>query len=558
MDKSLKSLLGITDGGKREYRFVSGEVTREDYEYGQLLDTLLFGDGGYVQTLGPTWDLIHDPRFTIIEDAFIVTRRAVFGGDAAIGKQYIYSDGQFTSKIADFDEYATILGEGRYFYYIITHPNKSCPLRNWYLRIFPGMVQKDGLQIPEASVDLQCNCSSKDGLISDPHFVKDWPDEQLWDLIKQECPNYFNQQGNPNGVAMRLFDLFKADLLGLIADYAITPISDCYIELDTGAVLDQSCKENNEDPIPQVFLEVDILERALTQRAVLRATAAKILRQMGFHTILHQNFDGIRLTDIERDTLLRIVYSPKKIGDLVCTPSTNWYGYLSILKGEIFSYLTTIKDSGKSFEEREKEQLTHVSTMAHEKFLKLKTGEVPIINQYTEPEIDVQLDPHAEIMQEILKNPFKQELFMMWVKAEKRASDDNKNDTDRLNMHRMYSILTPIFTDPKFEVDEVKYAEYITEAETLGMFTADVEERSDGTFYNKRDIGKAVEAFHAFAKNHQPDCEWYNHFMNHIDEETGVEFECDHVMPCKCKLLKMSQVEGVSHDTPEAKNEEPI
>lgn len=489
MDKSLRNLLGILDEGKREYRFVSGEVTQEEYEYGQLLDALLFGEGGYVQTLGPTWDLIHDTRFSFIENAFIATRRAVFGGDASIGKQYISSDGQFTSQIADLDEYATVLGEGRYFYYILTHPYKECPLRNWYLRIFPEMVHKDGLHIPKPGDNLLCACR-QDGVENDlvaRNLVLE-PDDILWALIKQECPNYFNKEGVPNGVATRLFDLFKADLLGLIADYAVTPISDVYIALDTGDILGEKKwkDENNTDVTPHVFLEVDILERALTQRAVLRATAAKILRQMGFQRVLKEQLGGdIRLTDFERDTLLRIIYEPKEIAGIPVDPSSNWYGFLHIVEKRVLEFLVSINNSGLTFEERNKGQLSLASAKAHDTFEKLASGEIEVINQFTEPEVDVQLDSHAEIMQAILRDPLKQELFMMWVEAEKRSGDDNKNNTDRLNMHRMYSVLTPIFIDPNFVVDEAKYTEYMAEADNLGMFTvstSEVEGEYHGTF----------------------------------------------------------------------------
>ena len=483
MDITLKRLLGLEDEGKRTYRFVSGEVTQEEFEYCQLLDALVFGEGGYVETLGPTWALIHDPRFVKIENAFIVNRRAVFGGDAMVGKQYISSDGTFTSTIADLEQYAETLGEGRYFYTLISHPDKLCPLRNWYLRIFPDMVHKEGLEIPTAHTDLQCECSL---VAQDAREVKNWPDEDLWKLIKEECPNYFNQVGTPNGVAIRLFDLFRADLLGLIADYAITPISDVYIELDTGDVLGKTAYEETGAAPPHVFLEVDILERALTQRAVLRATAAKILRQLGFQTILRDMFNNeIKLTDIERDELLRVVYSPKRIGDVVYDPGTSWYGYLNIVKGEIIEFLLNIKESGKPVEVREREQLSRASEVAHEKFLRLEAGEDQIINQFTEPEVDVQMDSHAEMMQTILKNPLKQELFMWWAEAERRSNDDNKDNTDRLNMHRLYSILTPVFTDPDFAINEYTYADYAAEAENLGLFTVgttEVEGEYHGTF----------------------------------------------------------------------------
>ena len=222
------------------------------------------------------------------------------------------------------------------------------------------MVEKDGLQIPAAAADLRCECEQ----VSFPRQVKDWPDDKLWDLIREECPNYFGKKGEPNGVATRLFDLFKADLLGLIADYAITPISDVYIELDTGDVLGQQSYIEQNGITPHVFLEVDILERALTQRAVLRATAAKILRQMGYQRVIKEELGGdIRLTDFERDTLLRMVYEPKEVAGIKYEPGTNWFGFLHIVRDQVTAFLKGIKDGGLSFEEREKEQLTDASKL---------------------------------------------------------------------------------------------------------------------------------------------------------------------------------------------------
>jgi len=477
VDNSIKRMLGILDEGKRIYRFVSGEVTRDEYEFCQSLDALLFGDRGYIETLGPTWSLVSDPRFTKIEDAFIVNRRAIFGGDAMTGKQYISSDGQFTSSIADLEEYSEVLGEGRYFYYVLVHPDKECPLRNWYLRIFPTLVKEQGITIPVPGTDLQCECR---GASQEPRSMKNAPDEYLWALIKKECPNYFTKEDKPNGVATRLFALFRADLLGLIADYAVTPLSDVFVELDTGDVL----KEQEAVVTPHVFLEVDILEKALTQRAVLRATAARILRQMGFQKIIKDELgDNFRLTDIERDQLLRLVYNPPNIGTLQIDPGTNWYGYLHVIEGVILDFVRGIKKDGRTVEEREQEQLLIATQRAQETFTKLKSGEIQSINQYTEPEVDVKLDPHAVVMQAVLKNPFKQELFMLWAEAERLSGNDIEDNDLRMRMSKLYSILTPIFTDPDFVVGEEEYAQYMDEADKLGFFgynTMEVEEEFHG------------------------------------------------------------------------------
>ena len=465
MEQSLRSILGILDEGKRVYRFVSGEVTQEDYQYGQLLDTLLFGEKGYVDTLGSTWDMISDPRFVAIEDAFIVNRRAIFGGDAMTGKQYISSDGQFTSSVADLEEYSTILGESRYFTYVLTHPNKDCPLLTWLLRIYPEM--KDKQAPPTPSPTLTCTCPQD--YIVDVHEVKDWPEEKIWSLIQQERPNYFNQLGKPNGEAKRLFDLFRADLLGLVADYSLTPQSDVYIELGSENVVDFS------QPIydtPYVSLEVDILEKALTYRAVLRATAAKILRQMDFAQILKEELgDDFILTELERDTLLRLVYSPEPIAGIQFDPESNWYGYLSVVKSQVLSFLRNIKALGKSSEERASLQQKEAMMGARVRFDRLRTGDLKVINQYNEDQVDVSLDAHAEVLASLLNNDYKQSLFLMYVEAEQRSGEDNPDEVSRLSMKKLVSILTPIFTDANFPVGEEEYNAYLSQADELGFYS---------------------------------------------------------------------------------------
>ena len=277
--------------------------------------------------------------------------------------------------------------------------------------------------------------------------------------------------------------------------------------------------------------------------------------RLRFQKVIKEELGDVRLTDIERDHVLRLVYNPEfavegmvTVGGLPPTsPDENWFMFLAGVKYRVTNYIRSIKTGGKKVKEREQEQLTHASQNAQNVFEALRYGEIQSINQYTEPEIDVPLDSHAKIMQAILKNPHKQELFMIWVEAERRANEDNQNDTDRLNMNRLYSMLTPIFTDPDFEVSEEKFGEYMAEAAGLGLFNTAVEASTKDTHYSSN-AAKAVEAFHQFAKNHQPDCEWYEHFMHHIDEKTGDEFLCDHIMPCKCKLLLMQKTQQAEDD----------
>jgi len=462
MDISIQKLLGIADDAKRMYRFAEGEVEREEFEYCQLIDQLVFGDKGYVETLGQTWEMIHDPRFLKIEGAFIVNRKAVFGGDAKLGKQYMSSDGMFVSTIADLEEYSEVLGEGRYFWLVLSHPGEDCPVRLWHERIYPGVLAARKKEAPPAG-GLACTCLEavemglEGGCKCGPEDLKDAPDEALWALIKQECPNYFDQAGKPNGMAKRLLGLFRADLVGLIADYSPTPLVDVYVELDTGDVVHDN--EYSRDPMerpPLVFLEVDILEKALTYRATMRATAAKILRSLGIQSQLKALGGGDpRLTDEDRDNLLRMVYQ------------SDWPDDKPGLITKLISYISAL--TRIPFEAREKEQLSSASEWALRYCNALQTGEEQPINSYTEPQVEVQADPHAAVMEAILHNPLKQELFIIWANAE-RLGQESKVERVRLDMRQLYSILTPVFTDPAFVVDDEKFWEYMNQAKRLGYY----------------------------------------------------------------------------------------
>ena len=442
MDRSIQSLLGIAGDQKRIYRFMEGEVQREEYQYCQLLDTLVFGDRGYVETLGQTWAMIHDPRFAKIESTFIINRKAVFGGDARTGKQYMSADGMFTSTIADLEEYSEVLGEGRYFHNVLVHPDDRCPVRLWHERIYPDVLAAKGAKAPVAGEGLRCICevAIKAGTVpptglKDPHSLKDCPDEFLWALIKQECPNYFNEKGIANGMAKRLLDLFRADLVGLVADYSPTPLVDAYIELETGDVVHENqYTRNPAEQVPQVFLEVDILEKALTYRATMRATAAKILRSMGIQSQLKSIAGGDpRLTDEERDHLLRMVYQSK------------WPDDKPELMASLISYISYV--TREPYEERLKNQLTMASLWALEDCKDIQAGKLEPINVYTEPRVEVELDQHAAVMEAILRNPLKQELFVIWVDSEERG-ENGKTEEDRLGMRKLNSILTPHIHQP--------------------------------------------------------------------------------------------------------------
>jgi hypothetical protein len=432
LDNSIRSILGLLDDKKRIYRYhetADEQINqqREEFSYCQVIDRMVFGKGGLVETLGPTWNLIHDPRFALIESAFIVDRRAIFGGDAKQGKQYISSEGTFTSTIADLEQYSEILGEGRHFYNVVSH-DPACPVRQWLERIHTTTTV-------EASAYLSdCVCSPT----IHPSTLKDQPDEVLWNLIKQECPNYWTKSGQPNLLARRLFDLFKADLVGLIHDYAITPLIDDWVELETGDVSQDNMNEEN----PRVFAEIDILEKALTYRATLRATAAKILRSIDFQKYLRGK--DIKLTDIERDNLLRIIYQ------------SNWPDDKAGLLLEITHYVDSLNLT--PYEERLQVQLIDSSKQSHETTRKLVTGEILPINQYNEPILEVQMDDTAKQVESIMKNPLKMQLFLIMTDAEK------------LGEQAVVDILTPVFDDPDYPLTEESTAALLDKIAATGYY----------------------------------------------------------------------------------------
>src|ERR1700676_4302066 len=135
----LRRVFGMLQDNVRIYQIAEDrEVMRDEFQYCQVMYKILFGDKGFIDTLGPTWRMIHDPRFVAIENMMVQDRKAIFGGDARIGRQYFNDDGVMNSTVSDLEKYAEILGEGRNFHNVLVHPDKSCQKRMWLERIYTG------------------------------------------------------------------------------------------------------------------------------------------------------------------------------------------------------------------------------------------------------------------------------------------------------------------------------------------------------------------------------------------------------------------------------------
>jgi hypothetical protein len=461
----LSRLFGMHLDNVRIYQIAEDrEVLRDEFQYCQVMYQILFGDKGFTETLGPTWRMIHDPRFVAIENMMVQERKAIFGGDARVGRQYFNDDGVMNSTVSDLEKYAELLGEGRNFHNVLVHPDKNCQMRMWLERIYTGYTNikpYDGFG---------CTC---EGAATSPTEFYKAPEDDIWALIKQECPNRsFTQAGSKTAYGKLMYNLIRADLIGLIADYAETPLIDSYVYLRDHGVVTSTESVASIDPhgqdAPRVLQEIDILEQALTHRATLRVTAYKILKKIGFEGKLTQlagpNFE---LTDMERDEILRMVYEsnypepdPKFDivgGDGILIP-LNWRPFTDrlreweqTLEQNLLSYVRE-NCLGLDFSLRESAQLAIEQQEAQKTVAGLLDGSVQPINSYTEPTAEIPTDQsesevmkYAAMMDAIMKNEFKQELYLLFVEAEKAGET------------AIMDVLTPVFLTPEYQLDEQEF-----------------------------------------------------------------------------------------------------
>jgi len=455
-DHLLRRVFGMLDDKVRIYQILEDqEVQRDEYVYCQIMYQILFGDRGFAETLGQTWRMIHDPRFQAVENLMVQDRHAIFGGDARLGKQYINDDGSFSSTVSDLEKYAELLGEGRNFHNVLVHPDAKCQQRLWLERIFRGFTNIKPYSGFGCTCDIQFKVSGEPLKVStNPSTFKDAPDENVWALIKQECPNRaFNQNGTPNAYGNLMFSLIRADLIGLIHDYAETPLIDSYVYLRDHGIVTATESVSVIDPhgqdAPRVLQEIDILEQALTHRATLRVTAFKLLKKIGFEGKLSLLAgDDFKLTDVERDELLRIVYEsdyPEQKPEM--TFRARLHEWEKMIEGKLLEFASSCLNH--TFEYREVSQLTAEQVKAQETVAQLLHGEIQPINAYTEPTEEIPKDEnesevmkYAAMMEAIMSNEFKQELYLLLVEAERQQ------DTAVLD------ILSPVFMTPEYPLDE--------------------------------------------------------------------------------------------------------
>ncbi len=463
MDNKLRNILGLLNGGSRSYQLKDGEVDRADFEYCITISQVLFGERGLVETLGPTWDMVHDPRFEVLENVWIDDPSALLGGDARTGIQRQQKDGTFDGGFAAIEKYTEMLGEGRNMIKflrcraILTAVHELFPDRS--LRVnardsfgplaliepyTPGIREKlvaivsasdvdglheDYLQMPDATLSRLAfeygasNTVEELGVLShtekqvvegladsydiyQPHALKDLPEDELWKLLFAEYTNYFTRAGKPNPLARKLFNLFRADLCGLVADYAeVANVQETVLLEDTAELYEPSV---HGEEAARVSMEVENLERALSYRAELRVTAYQVLNNLGIGSQLKAH--DIELTDDERDKFTKIIFESDIHNDRAATVN------------RIMGYIWGIKLLGLTKEQREAQQLTEAKVSAMARIEGLKNGTILPISRHTEEVVndEAMWSKVENMIRRVLADPIAGYAFSRLTGIEKR------------------------------------------------------------------------------------------------------------------------------------------
>jgi hypothetical protein len=272
--------------------------------------------------------MVMDPRFAKCEMAWY-KKMKVTGSEHGYQEQGIMvvaDDGTLTSsRLISIEQYAEMLGEGRHF-----------------LKQFQDYTNTTEEQIRQ---------------------VNTWEDARLLELVKRECPNYFTKEGKANDLALVLVEMFKADWLGLILDYAEVSNLDQWVFVETGDVAhDTSIAAAEQSPIAQA--EIEYLDRALMYRAVLRANAIKVVSKIGGNQ-LKEMIDGVQLTEFEKDVILQEVFS---------YPFDELYKALNVV-------LYTVGHAKMvPYEQREAEQLGLATKLSKQHVARLRSGEIKALD----------------------------------------------------------------------------------------------------------------------------------------------------------------------------------
>jgi hypothetical protein len=473
-ENRLNSLMGLLEGGKRVYQVKDGEVDADHYEYCAVLTQLLFGPRGHVETLGPTYEMVHDPRFEMIENLFVVEKRSMFGGDAREGVQVQTADGTFTGGFAGLKQYAEMLGEGRYlirilrsFSYVeavgVLFPERS--FRTNPKDDTPGITLMELPYGDEIRADLASAIYNvhKDKMVAEPQtfdytspekFWKDLqttPVDKLWLFFAPDVPDFFEKKGilSPDervkvAVLAETYEKYKPHALQTWEDDQIWGL----LRLEYTNYFSRKGVPNQDAKTLFTILKAGLLglvtdyaEEANVQEIVLlndpntlwepekhgyevgrvsmevdileRALTYRAeLRVTAAQIIKGLGIESqlVEMTDYERDQLLKIVYRSK------------WPIDKTQMILDVLSYNTSIRFSGMTVEERRTKQLREASESAKKYVAGLKSGEILPINRETDGVAETSVDDHEKQMEKILGNPLFSHLFLRYTNLEGRLA----------------------------------------------------------------------------------------------------------------------------------------
>jgi len=508
MSTRLRNLFDLSDTGKRVYFLESTEVAQEDYEYGCILSQIMFGPTGLTNTLGPTWAMVMDPRFAAIENLFIIDKPAKFGGDARQGLQRQGGDGTFDGGFSGLQQYAQILGDGRFLHKVVRSIvvdaaiQELYPAKKLWTRVkteWPGLeMVKDGYHpdviaelrraVDAASFLSHANTPDADIVASagpedfaaagvlnpeekaavkelaaqssdSPANLKDWSDDSIWGILREYYPNYFNRQGRPNQEARTLKAIIAADLVGLIDDFAEVPNIDEVVLLhDNGTLYEPGIHGLDAD---RVSAEVEMLERALDYRAEMRVLAARILAALGADRMA----DGVELTDRERDELAQLVfaYPWPEDGKPEQEFRQQWSDEKPKLVTKVLSFLFAIKNNQTPVEVRFRAQLEEAGIAARAQVAALKDGSLLPITRYTDGVVETPLSDEDAMLDRTLRNPLAAYVFLHWMALKDslesettayRVEHESGESPAMTRLGAAAEILRPVIHAPEFNLTE--------------------------------------------------------------------------------------------------------
>ena len=444
----LKNLTGIGGAGCREVTIDPSRVQRDEFEAAAEWVNVLWSPEGLVANLGPTWYMVHDPRFLAIERMWAREDNGMLGGTVRRGVSVIQAlDLHSTIKVVEDPQlYSEMLAEGRHFLSVCSASG----------------IDVDSTRNPQVAES----------------------------LVRLECPNYVRRDGSLNNEAHDLIHMMVLGLLPLVRDYARQAYSLDWVRMDTGEVVHQGeviWDPEQEMQIPIIAVEVDTIHKALIMRAQVRTTAMRLMRD--FPGMSDKDFESVRLTDSESDLLCRLLFS---VG----------YDKIYTILPQVMSLINAAVDY--PYEDRESRELQCCVKKTSDFAERMASGEIEAILTPIEDNPEARPDP-SMVLGQISRNPYLHEVFQALQNSAERGSDEAQDLLVRLmdsgGTNTMWSDVDAYLLNrgahPKQNVFEAREILSISEANRLRMALAELDvddpTTDESRFLTATEIDRAME-----------------------------------------------------------------